>query len=967
MNEERNGMLRNDRRAAVGVGAVVLIALVAALAPARLTFGQAQGQRAAQAPVVGDVLANGPAMWLAHSEATVDATPLDIDRGAAGAWQALLKLRTRASLLLVEAHPDDEDGGMLTYHARGQGTRTAMLTMTRGEGGQNIMSEHFYDALGLVRTHELLAAGRYYGVKQYWATVTDFGFSKTREETLEKWGHERALADAVRVIRMTRPLVVVSTFVGGETDGHGHHAVAGQIAQEAFVAAGDPNMFPEQLRGRSHLRPWTPLKMYARLPGGGATRVYSHIEKKWLEGPLTANVEIPVGTYDPILGSSYLQIARRGWSLQKSQNGGGGTPLGGPAATFYRRFASKVPSGERERSYFDGIDVSLAGIADLAQGEHRDFLRQGLARVSALVEQAMSEFSATQPERIAPRLAEGLAQITALRREVESINRPMGLEQRFDVVEELSMKQRQFQQAIVAALGVSVNATVGPLEEQPARNFAALPTETFAYAAPGQEFGVKVRVHNPTATPLTLGGVWVRTAAGEWNVQPEVAGRESMLDAGQAIEPKFTVRVPENANPTRPYFHRPDNGRAYYDISDENYRSLSFGPYPLIAQVEFIYQGVPVGMEQVVQTVRRQVGQGLVLNPLVVAPPISVQISPSAGVTPLGSRSLSLSAVVRAAAVAGAKGAIKLELPAGWRAEPASAPFSLERAGEEQSTSFEIFPDRLEEKSYQITAVAESGGKEYREGFVAAGYPGLRPYNLYQPATYRTTGVNVTMVTGLRVGYVMGTGDDVPESLENLGIKAEFLSPQDLATGDLRRFDLILLGVRAYAARPELAANNSRLLEYVRNGGVAVVQYNTAEYNRNYGPYPYNMANGTERVSDETSPVNFIDTQSPVLTWPNVITARDFAGWMDERGRGFLRSWDPQYQAPLETHDPGQAPQRGGLLYARHGRGLYVYTALAFYRQLPEGVPGAYRLMANLLSLPRNRAFQGATDATGSR
>jgi len=920
--------------------------LAAAALLAALASGPARGQSPAQPAQTAVPSARGP---------VADASPLDIDRGAAGVWQLLLKLRTRASLLMVTAHPDDEDGGMLAYQSRGQGTRAALLTLTRGEGGQNIMSDHFYDALGLVRTHELLAADRYYSVEQYWSSVVDFGFSKTPEETLAQWGRDRVLADVVRVVRLTRPLVVASVFAGGPTDGHGHHAVAGQMAQEVFNAAGDPNVFPEQIR--AGLRPWSPLKMYARVPmGGGGGRVYSHIEKKWLDGPAAANVEIPTGTYDPVLGSSYLQIARRGWSLQKSQNGGGGTPLGGPATVLYHRFGSRVTSGERERSFFDGVDVSLAGIADLAQGQDSAFLRQGLLRVSALVERAVSEFSAAQPEKIAPLLAEGLKETNALLVQVSASG--LSEQAKYDILRELDVKREQFERAVVASLGVSLSATVAPRGAQANRNFGALPAETFAYAVPGQEFAVGVRLYNPAASPLTLGRVSLEAPAGEtWTIRPE-SPLPSSLPAGQALEQRFAVRVPDNAAATRPYFRRPDNERPYYDITDERNRNLSLSPYPLAAWLEFSIAGTAVRTGQVVQTVRRQMGQGLMLQPLAVAPAVSVRISPQAGVTPLGSKSFSLSTLVRSEAESGAQGTVRLELPAGWRTEPGAAAFALERAGEEQSVSFQIFPDRLEEKPYTVTAVAESGGRQYREGFVTAGYTALRPYNLYEPATYRTSGVDVKVAPGLRAGYVTGTGDSVPQSLENLGVKTEFLSPQDLATGDLQKFDVIVLGVRAYAARPELATYNSRLLEYVRNGGVAILQYNTVEYNRNYGPYPYNLPNGAGTVVDETAAMNFLDPQSPVLTWPNRLSQNDFAGWVEERGHGFLTSWDSRYQAPLETHDPGQAPQRGGLVYARYGRGVYVYTALALYRQLPEGVPGAYRLFANLLSLPRNPALQ---------
>jgi hypothetical protein len=249
--------------------------------------------------------------------------------------------------------------------------------------------------------------------------------------------------------------------------------------------------------------------------------------------------------------------------------------------------------------------------------------------------------------------------------------------------------------------------------------------------------------------------------------------------------------------------------------------------------------------------------------------------------------------------------------------------------------------------------VATYEGKDYREGYQTAGYPGLRPSNLYRPSTYRTTGTDVKVPSNLNVGYVTGTGDDVPKDLEMLGIHVQFLSPQDIISGDLSKYDLIILGVRAYAARPELASYNGRLLEYVKNGGVIIAQYETMEYARNYGPFPYTLTNDAEKVVDENSPV-VLDTQSPVLNWPNKISAEDFKGWIEERGHEFMKSWDSHYQAPIEMHDPNQDPQKGGLLVARYGKGVYVYTAFAFYRELSGGVPGAFRLFANLVSLPRN-------------
>jgi LmbE family N-acetylglucosaminyl deacetylase len=969
---------RAPMRARICIFALAFLALAAM---AWVVSGASRGQGAgATSSSANDPTSAATGFW---DWPTPDARPLEIDRGAAGLWQTLLKLRTRASLLMLTAHPDDEDGGMLTYESRGQGARAILLTLNRGEGGQNVMSDDFWDALGLVRTEELLAAGRYYDVQQFWTTVADFGFSKTREEALELWGHDRLLENAVRVVRMTRPLVITSVFVGGPTDGHGHHSAAGEIAQEVFAAAGDPNMFPEQIR--AGLRPWSPVKMYARVPifpisekgmFDSATgkylpvRFYDFIHKAWSEGPLSTNLEIPEGGSDPVLGAGFTQIARQGWSLQKSQNGGGGIPLAGPVAAPYHRFGSTIAASDKEQSYFDGIDVSLTGIAELcgpAAKEDSAFLKEGLGRINSTVERAMAGFSVSEPEKIAPVLAEGLKETNALLAQVASSR--LSDQAKYDVTYELRSKRDQFQKAIIQALNFSIEATVAPKREPNRGNpLFAMPAETMRSLVPGEQFPVRVRMNNPGTTPLALNRIWLETPAGEsWNVTADSANpAPTTIGARQAADQRFNVKPPENAAPTRPYFSRPNEELPFYDKVDDRFRNLSFGPYPLAAWVEFNYMGVPLRVGQVVQTVQQQTGQGIVLNPLVVTPAVSVRIFPDAGITPLGSRSFALSAQVHTEAEAGAKGTVRLDLPEGWRSDPASAAFALERAGQEQIVRFEVIADRLETKPYTVTAVAESGGRQYREGFITAGYPGLRPYNLYVPATYRTSGVDVKISQGLRIGYVMGTGDTVPQSLEDIGVHVQLLNAQDISSGDLQKYDVILVGVRAYTNRPDLVTNNNRLLEYVRNAGVMIVQYQSVQYDHNYGPYPYTLPNDAERVVDEHSPVTFVDAKSPVLTWPNQINQSDFAGWVEERGHSFMKTWDRQYVAPLETHDPEQDPQRGGLVYARYGRGLYVYVAFALYRQVPDGVPGAFRLFANLLSLPRNPAFKQSASGNNS-
>lgn len=896
--------------------------------------------------------------------ATPDARLLPVDRGAAAVWQTLLKLHTRASLLMVTAHPDDENGGMLAYVSRGEGARVALLTLNRGESGQNLMSSDYFDAMGLLRTEELLAADRYYGTQQYWTRVADFGFSKTMQQTLDEWGLQRVLYDAVRVVRMTRPLVVTSVFVGGHTDGHGNHEVAGEVAQLVYKMAGDPNVFPDQIR--AGLLPWRPLKDYARVPFFRASpkgiydyadrhyypvRFFNYIDNRWEPGMLSTNVDVPEGDYSPLLGLSYHQLATVGYGFHKSQNGGTGFPPAGEMMSGYHRFASRVAMPEHEPSFFDGIDTSLTGIADLASGEDSGFLKQGLERINSLVEQAMKRFSVEQPDSITPILAQGLKATNALIKQVAAGS--LGAEAKYNVTHELMVKQAQFNTGIAEALGLALTATASSAPQPSARNREGV-TPSFQTAIPGQQFWVNVQVVNQSPAAINVDHITVSSPYGEnWSATPQ-GSASGPLAENKVKAVSFAVKVPADAAYTRPYFTRPDIVQPYYDILNDKDLNLSFAPYPLAAWAEFEYQGVKVKMGKVVQSVERVTGPGTVLNPLVVGPPVSLWISPRAGVAPLDRKSFAVTVQVHSNVKGPAQGNVRLDLPAGWKSDPASARFSTARDGEDETLSFSVMPSHLEKREYRLTAVAEYGGREYKEGYRTVGYEGLRPYNLYRPAVYRTTGVDVRVAPGLSVGYIAGTGDSVPQSLLNLGIQVHMLGAADLAGGDLGKYSVILVGERAYDVRDDLRTYNARLLDYVKNGGVEIVQYQSPAYDHNYGPYPYSLSGNPEVVMDVRSKVTFLGPQSPLLTWPNLITAHDFTGWVEERGHGFMKSWDAHYHALLSTHDLDQAPQEGGLLVARYGMGAYVYCAYAFYRELPEGVPGAYRLMANLLSLPQN-------------
>jgi hypothetical protein len=562
------------------------------------------------------------------------------------------------------------------------------------------------------------------------------------------------------------------------------------MAQEVFKAAGDPNVFPDQIA--AGLRPWTPLKDYARTPWFGND-----------DGKLTANVAVPEGDYDAVLGVSYVQIAREGLGHQKSQTGGGMIPKPGALSSTYHRFGSVVPAQDKEASFFDGIDISLVGIATVAKDGKADFLRPGLEKVNGLVEGAIADFSATQPGKVAPKLAEGWKETENLIQQVKASQ--LSEEYKYNLTFELEIKKAQFNNALAQSLGLSVNATLAP-DREPNPLYALFmgDPETTRVIIPGENIGVKVHAVSQSSESVALASVRVQPTDGkDWSIKNPGETSASMT-SNKPVDLRFDLVVPENATYTRPYFSRPDIEQSYYDISDKRYLNLPLPPYPLEAWAEFEYQGAPVRVGQVVQSSKRVTGIGEVLEPLVVGPAVSLNISPRAGIVPLSAKKFTVSTTVHSNIKGEGKGVVKLDLPKGWSSEPATAEFSTKADGDEQSLTFEVTPTGLTEKTYQITAVAQVDGKEFREGYEVTGYPGLRPYYLYRSAVLRTSGVDVKVAEGLRVGYIMGSGDDVPTSLQSLGINAQFLTASDVASANLSNYDVILLGVRAYAARPEL-------------------------------------------------------------------------------------------------------------------------------------------------------------------
>ncbi|HSR49327.1 MAG TPA: PIG-L family deacetylase [Acidobacteriota bacterium] len=849
------------------------------------------------------------------------------DRGAAGLWQRLLKLNTTASALHTTAHPDDENGGVLTYLSRARGARMALLTLNRGESGANAIGAELFDGLGLIRTEELLLSDRYYGLDdQYFSTVIDYGYSKSLEEALEKWGRENVLRDVVRVIRINRPLVVISRFYGGDRDGHGNHQTAGVISQEAYKAAADPDKFPEQIR--EGLRPWQPLKLY---------RGIGRINSTW-------NIRINAGQYSPWLGKSYRQFASDGLALQRSQTSGRLREVVGEYPMFYERLYSEVDAADRETDFFAGIDTSITGIFSITGGTPPARVPGLLADIQANVEAAMEAFSVANPSATVPFLAKGL----------ETVRETIGLVGEFpDAVFMLRIKEKQFQEAIHTALGMGLSALAIP-EQAQMDNSPWASTPTMGLVVPGQSFKVITTLSNGSSLSVEPMEVTLKAPQG-WTVNSTSSMQmPSMLQADRGLRRDFGVQVASDAGYDNRYFHRGSIQESRYQLRSPEDIHLPARPPALTAHARYSVYGVPLEIDSVVHTEESNLPYGFVKRQLMVAPRLAVNVEPEMRVVPLAKRNAAIEVDVELInnAEGASQGTLTLEAPQGWRVRPQSQDFSFSQAGERQSLTFSVQIPRVEAQDYEIKAVATVDGQQYTQGYQTIRHRDLETRYIYRDAVATVRGVDVEMAPGLEVGYVMGVGDEVPSGISQLGASVTLLDRSALATDNLSRFDAIVVGTRAYAVREDLITYNQRLLDYAHDGGNLIILYNTQEFKpERWAAYPAVLPRRAEEVSEEDSPVKILAPDHVVFQKPNKITLADFDNWVEQRGSKFFSEWDDSYTAMIETQDRGQDPQRGGWVTAKYGQGYYTYFAYAFHRQSPYGVPGAYRIFANLLSL----------------
>jgi LmbE family N-acetylglucosaminyl deacetylase len=877
-------------------------------------------------------------------------TPRELpqDQGAPGLRMMLRRLSTTGQLMQTVAHPDDEDGGMLTLEARGHGASVLLMTLNRGEGGQNKVGSNLSDVLGVLRTLELLAADEYYGVEERFSRVADFGFSKRADETFEKWGgHDIALADMVRVIRTFRPDVLVARFSGTERDGHGHHQASSILTQEAFRGAADSKRFPDQIA--QGLLPWQAKKLYiGNVCGFGAMTCP---DADW-------TIKLNTGEPNADLDGSYVQFAMKGLRHQLSQGSANWTVDPGDRFTFYKLVDSvepaKLDKAGHEKDFFDGIDTSLPGLARRLGTEEPRLpkLRGELQDIAAKVEAASAAAKGTDVSAAAGPLAGVVAELQRVNREVTEAG--LNPASKSDLLARIDEKRNQAETALNHALNLGLAATVVSRAE-PA---PATPKEADAVTtvSPGQDFLVAVDFHNGSKDRLLLDGLKLEVPPGWGTISDKT--KPVAIQPGDNIHAVFRLKVPSDAEFTRPYWHRGDpETESINHVDDEKYATLPFPPPGLRARLDYSVAGANGA------TVKNSIGATVVTRfideagkerarLLAVVPGFSVALEPGTQVISThNGASSSVTVGVTGNFSRDTRGALRLELPAGWRSEPKERAVDFTRRGEKQDFQFKVFPANLQESRAQVRAVLEADGRKSSEGYTLVTRDDLGSFYYYQPAVQKVSIVDVRVPHDLQVGYIMGAGDDIPTVLTQAGMNVIPIAPETLAREDLSRYGTIVLGIRAYDTQKDVTANNKKLLDYVSAGGTLIVQYNSGVGDFNSGhftPYPAELSRA--RVSVEDAPVDILAPDDSVFHYPNDITARDFDGWVQERGLYFMDKWDDHFKPLLACHDPGEEAQKGGLLRAPYGKGTYIYTGYAFFRQLPAGVPGAVRLYVNLLS-----------------
>jgi LmbE family N-acetylglucosaminyl deacetylase len=869
------------------------------------------------------------------------------DSGHLALGLAIRKLGVSGTFLQTAAHPDDETNALYALFTHGMGLRSIDVQTTRGEGGQNEIGPELFGDIGVLRTSELQSAHRLDGAEQYFTRAIDYGYSFDPQEVINKWGRKEIVGDFVRLIRTFRPDVVLTMNMQGRGGDRAHEATT-VLTREAYKAAADPAMYPEQIK--EGLRSWQPRKLYINAGfggrGGPEGRGGRGAAPEPPAAPTVKLATVNTAMYDSLLGRTYSEIGTDARSSHKCQGTNGLPPLpgvangrgGGGGRGGYQLVESTIAGqvGKDETSLFDGVDTRLGALAQYAGANPPTELMAGLAAIADAAAQAEKVFDAGNDAWTAAPVEAGLAAVRSLRSRLGS----MGLTDsaRYEIDFRLKTKEHDYEDAVLAAHGLTFDAVADD-----------------GLVIGGQPVKLSLIAVNRGASEVNMTGVAIAGFDGPGACKTGPVNKDAIYTCSE------DAHVPKNAKLTTPYFsdrywkHPADNAIDIFEPGVEF--GIPFQPTPFRATFHVKAGNVEVAKEVPVQfRYVKDIYTGDKRMELNVVPDFSVRMTPPLAVFALsspGSREIHVS--VTNGTKGPAKVTVALELPVGWKATPASVPIAFEHEDESLSARFQVTaPAKVNLGEYTLRAVVTGASQEkYTKGYQEIEYPHVQRRQVIKPAETALKVVDVKIIPNLSVGYIIGVGDQVPQAIEQLGAKLSFIDQDELAWGDLSKYDVIVTGVRAYERRGDLRAYNHRLLDYAERGGTVIVQYNKMEFNRaDYGPFPAKVS--ANRVSDELVPVKVLVPTHSVFSYPNKIGASTWDGWVQERGLYFLGEKDAKYVDLISMVDsfpdnPGE--KLGSFVEGRVGKGRWLYLGLGLWRQLPAGTDGAYQLLANLISL----------------
>jgi len=797
--------------------------------------------------------------------------------------QNFKKLDVLGSVLYVAAHPDDENTRLLAYLAQEKHYRTGYLSMTRGDGGQNLLGNEQGELLGLIRTQELLAARRVDGAEQFFTRANDFGFSKGPGETLKIWDKEKVLGDVVWVIRKFRPDVIICRFPTTGEGGHGHHTASAILAQEAFAAAADPAKFPEQLK---YVQTWQAKRLLWNTFNFGTTNTTAPDQFK-----------IDVGVYNPIIGEGYGEMAAESRSNHKTQ-GFGSARQRGRAFEYFKTILGDAPQND----LMDGVNTAWGRV-------------KGGEAIGKEIENIRKEFDVDHPDKSVPALV-------ALLDKVEKVPDEYWRKQ----------KTKELDDLIAACAGLWFEA------------YAKAPI----YAV-GDSADVIAQVYTPYMLPIYGIQLYTKDSKGKLATTSTDAPLFFSNEVKTFLMKDHGEKVPLK-NITQPYWLSTPHTIGTYTLNSDTLAGNPENPNRLNMIFEFNIGGKTLRYERQIEYKYVDPAKGEIYQPVVVAPPVTANITAK---NYIFNSATSQNVEIKLRSFTKASGSLNIKPMPGWKISPDKIDFNNKTKGDEWSALFTVIPTDNSPKTSVFEAVVTANGKEFSMGIQQIKYEHIPNITLFPPSQANLIDLDLK-IAGKKIGYIPGAGDLMQDALKQVGYDVHQLTENEILNGDLSGYDAIITGVRAYNVNTRLAIEQPKLLEYVKNGGDLVVQYNNNNglATKQIGPYPFSVVN--RRVTDEDAKVTVLDPQNPVLNYPNKITQDDFNGWVQERGLYFVGDIDPNYKAPLQMNDPGEAPNNGALITGNYGEGRFIYTSLAFFRQLPAGVSGAYRLFINLLSKPKN-------------